>query len=150
MLRFERRVCRWESCRMHHFNLRFWIYDLRAACRVGAGHVNCKFPCRVGPTTRGAPLRPERLKVEILHAVPAFALRASAAIWNVNRTSEPGPGANECAPGNGSVVRVHGIPPLLVDSSKLMVDRSTIGRRRLEGSINHQLQTINMSVRRGV
>jgi hypothetical protein len=29
ILRFERRVCRWESCRMHHFDLRFRIYVFR-------------------------------------------------------------------------------------------------------------------------
>jgi hypothetical protein len=30
ILRFERRVCRWESCRMHQFRLRFAISDLTA------------------------------------------------------------------------------------------------------------------------
>lgn len=29
ILRFERRVCRWESCRMHHLYLRFAIGDFR-------------------------------------------------------------------------------------------------------------------------
>ena len=45
ILRFERRVCRWESCRMHQFR-------------------------RVSPTSRGAPLRTGRLRVQILHAAP--------------------------------------------------------------------------------
>ena len=97
--------------------------------------------CRVGPNSRGAPLRPERLKVRILHAVPfrprspkaetahlkrakcrcksgrghprvAHLAEASRSnregcrcesrhadqFWNVNRTSEPGLGANECVP----------------------------------------------------
>jgi hypothetical protein len=30
---------------------------------------------------------------------------------NVNRTSGPGLFAKQCAPGNGSVAQVHGIPP---------------------------------------
>ena len=46
ILRFERRVCRWESCRMHQLQR------------------------RVSPTTRGAPLRTERLGVELPHAAP--------------------------------------------------------------------------------
>jgi len=32
-------------------------------------------------------------------------------IGNVNRTSEPGLFAKQCAPGNGGVAQVHGIPP---------------------------------------
>jgi len=36
---------------------------------------------------------------------------AGRPIRNVNRTSGPGLFAKQCAPGNGSVVRVHGIPP---------------------------------------
>ena len=35
ILRFERRVCRWESCRMHHFDLRFRIYDFRFETACG-------------------------------------------------------------------------------------------------------------------
>ena len=52
-------------------------------------------------------------------ASPAFPIPSrlgpqfSRPIWNVNRTSEPGLGANECAPGNGSVAQVHGSPPFL-------------------------------------
>ena len=53
---------------------------------------------------RGVPLKTERLQVQVLPRGP---------IWNVNRTSEPGLGANECAPGNGSVAQVHGIPPFM-------------------------------------
>ena len=102
--------------------------------------------CRVSPTSRGAPLRTGRLRVQILHAVP-FGGTAPAAhvvqrrdgalktrkvsvqirpwapprvaqrrgvplkterlqvqvlprgpLWNVNRTSGPGLGANECVP----------------------------------------------------
>ena len=47
ILRFERRVCRWESGRMHQFQR------------------------RVSPNRRGVPLRPGRLKVRILHALPS-------------------------------------------------------------------------------
>ncbi len=36
ILRFERRVCRWESCRMHHFHLRFQIYDIRYQTACGS------------------------------------------------------------------------------------------------------------------
>ena len=38
-------------------------------------------------------------------------LRLGKPMWNVNRTSEPGLGANECVLHLGDVVRVHGIPP---------------------------------------
>jgi hypothetical protein len=64
------------------------------------------------PTSRGVPLRTGRLRVRILPRGPTFALRATArqAIWNVNRTSEPGLGANECVPSR-QVAQVHGIPP---------------------------------------
>ena len=37
-------------------------------------------------------------------------------IGNVNRTSGPGLFAKQCAPGNGSVVQVHGIPPFFAIS----------------------------------
>src|SRR4030095_4228475 len=46
--RFERRGCRWETCGECHFR-------------------------RVSPPTRAAPLRTERLGVEIPHAAPASA-----------------------------------------------------------------------------
>ena len=39
-------------------------------------------------------------------------------IGNVNRTSGPGLFAKQCAPGNGSVAQVHGIPPFRAFSSK--------------------------------
>ena len=39
-------------------------------------------------------------------------------IWNVNRTSEPGLGANECVPPLWDVAQVHGIPPFSACSSK--------------------------------
>src|SRR5206468_5996002 len=38
--------------------------------------------------------------------------------WNVNRTSEPGLFAKQCAPCKGSVVRVHGIPPCARSSKR--------------------------------
>src|SRR5213079_3346816 len=38
---------------------------------------------------RGVPLKTERLQVQVLPRGP---------FWNVNRTSEPGLGANECVP----------------------------------------------------
>ena len=41
------------------------------------------------PISRGVPLKPGRLQVRVLPRGP---------IWNVNRTSEPGLGANECVP----------------------------------------------------
>ena len=37
-------------------------------------------------------------------------------IWNVNRTSEPGLGANECVLLLEDVVRVHDIPPAFTPS----------------------------------
>ena len=52
------------------------------------------------PTSRGVPLRTERLQVRLLPCGP---------IWNAYWTSEPGLGANECAP-KRRVVQVHGIP----------------------------------------
>ncbi len=39
-------------------------------------------------------------------------------LWNVNRTSEPGLFAKQCAPGNGSVVQIHGIPPCARSSKR--------------------------------
>ena len=56
--RFERGGCRRNSCRECHLYLRSTIY------RFGFGF------CRVSPTTRGAPLRTERLWVELPHAAP--------------------------------------------------------------------------------
>ena len=40
---------------------------------AGGSPAGCTKSCRVSPTTRDAPLRPERLGVEIPHAAPAFA-----------------------------------------------------------------------------
>ena len=37
---------------------------------AGGSPAGCTNSCRVSPTTRGAPLRPERLGVEIPHAAP--------------------------------------------------------------------------------
>ena len=50
---------------------------------------------------------PERVSS---HSITPF-LHHSMFLRNVNRTSEPGLFAKQCAPGNGSVVQVHGIPP---------------------------------------
>lgn len=41
--------------------------------------------------------------------------RTPAPLWNVNRPSEPGLFAKQCAPRKGRVVRVHGIPPVFAD-----------------------------------
>src|SRR5436309_1304754 len=45
---------------------------------AGGSPAGCTNSRRVSPTTRDAPLRTERLGVEIPHAAPAFVLRASA------------------------------------------------------------------------
>src|SRR5205814_7948310 len=52
---------------------------------------------------RGVPLKTERLQVRVLPRGP---------LWNVNRSSEPGLFAKQCAPRKGSVAQAHGIPPL--------------------------------------
>src|SRR5438105_558522 len=51
---------------------------------------------------------PERVSS---HSITPF-LHRSMFLRNVNRPSEPGLFAKQCAPGNRSVVQVHGIPPL--------------------------------------
>src|SRR5690606_10830474 len=42
---------------------------------------------------------------------PGVQVSPRRAIWNVNRTSEPGLGASECVLLLKDVVRIHGIPP---------------------------------------
>ena len=46
---------------------------------AGGSPAGCTNSCRVSPTTRGAPLRPERLGVELPHAAPVFACGYSLA-----------------------------------------------------------------------
>ena len=65
----------------HHFNAPVaQCIERRASNAEVAGEIPAGSAslCRVSPTTRGAPLRTERLWVELPHAAPAFALRASA------------------------------------------------------------------------
>ena len=56
---------------------------------AGGSPAGCTNSCRVSPTTRGAPLRTERLGVELPHAAP---------FWNVHRPSAPGLFARQCVP----------------------------------------------------
>ena len=56
---------------------------------AGGSPAGCTNSCRVSPTTRGAPLRTERLGVELPHAAP---------FWNVHRSSAPGLFAKQCVP----------------------------------------------------
>jgi hypothetical protein len=60
--------------------------------------------CR-GTTSRASPVQ-----VQFLPRAP---------FWNVNRPSAPGLFAKQCAPRKGSVVRVHGIPPLVAPVAQL-------------------------------
>jgi hypothetical protein len=53
-------------------------------------------------------------------------------IWNVNRTSEPGLGANECVP-LGRVVQVHGIPPFICRQPTLRARSSKRTVRLISG-----------------
>ena len=59
------------------------------------------FSGRVSPTSRGAPLRTGRLRVQILHAAPIFPVQRGGCFWNVNRTSEPDLFAKQWAPLRG-------------------------------------------------
>ena len=80
--------------------------------------------------SRGDGLKPRAVSVQIWPGAPfcrpcsprqrhdaqtfesAGASPATGTIWNVNRMSGPGLFAKQRAPGNGSVVQVHGIPPI--------------------------------------
>src|SRR6185503_19657688 len=68
----------------------------------------------VGTTTRVAQCRGTKLKP----SKAPVQTRPRAPFWNVNRTSEPGLGANECVLHMEDVVQAHGIPPCARSSKR--------------------------------
>ena len=124
ILRFERRVCRWESCRMHQFmgmwlnpnsrgsRLRIWqpwgCNSLHAHHLTATGFSGKSRPRRLkiaepsGCKSRVADRRVVNREQQTGSTQDRTALGVQVSprrpIWNVNRTSGPGLGANECAP----------------------------------------------------
>src|SRR6266496_900802 len=87
-LRSERRGWGWKSLTRHHFAHVVQRRDGALKTREVSVRIRPLAPLRVAQC-RGVPLKTERLQVQVLPRGP---------IWNVNRTSEPGLGANECVP----------------------------------------------------
>src|SRR5438552_5219327 len=87
-LRSERRGWGWKSLTRHHFAHVVQRRDGALKTREVSVQIRPWAPPRVAQR-RGVPLKTERLQVQVLPRGP---------IWNVNRTSEPGLGANECVP----------------------------------------------------
>ena len=124
ILRFERRVCRWESCRMHQFmgmwlnpnsrgsRLRIWqpwgCKSLHAHHFTATGLSGNSRPRRLkiaepsGCESRVADRRVVNREQQTGSTQDRTALGVQVSprrpIWNANRTSEPGLGANECVP----------------------------------------------------
>jgi hypothetical protein len=137
--RFERGGCRREACREYQFTgmwlnpnsrgsrLRIWqpwgcnslhAHHLRRLASEGTADPSDLRSLSLPGASPGAPTgvwltgnsRPVRLKPE-----QPWECKSPHAdqFWNVNRTSEPGLFAKQCAPCKGTVVRVHGVPPFL-------------------------------------
>src|SRR6266576_53383 len=139
ILRFERRVCRWESCRMHQFTgmwvnpnsrgsrLRIWqpwgCKSLHAHHFTATGFSGNSRPRRLkiaepsGCKSRVADRRVVNREQQTDSTQDRIALGVQVSprrpVWNVNRTSAPDLFAKQWAPRKGSVVRVHGIPPFM-------------------------------------
>ena len=86
--RSDRRGCGWKSLTRHHFAHVVQRRDGALKTRKVPVQVRPWAPPRVAQC-RGVPLKTEMLQVQVLPRGP---------IWNVNRSSEPGLGANECVP----------------------------------------------------
>ena len=108
-LRSERRGWGWNSLTRHHFAHVVQRRDSALKTRTVPVQIRPWAPTACSPISRGVPLKTGRLQVRVLPRGP---------IWNVNRTSEPGLFAKQCAPGNESVAQIHGIPPCARSSKR--------------------------------
>src|SRR6059036_1632044 len=103
-LRSDRRGWGWKSLTRHHFAHVVQCRDGALKTRTVSVRIRPWAPTACSPIRRDVPLKTERLQVQVLPRGP---------IWNVNRTSAPGLGANECVLLLEDVAQAHGIPPFM-------------------------------------
>ena len=102
-LRSDRRGWGWKSLTRHHFAHVAQGRGSALKTRPVSVQIRPWAPAARVAQRRGTKLKPSKVRVQIPPRAP---------FWNVNRSSEPGLGANECVPLLRDVVRVHGIPPV--------------------------------------